>query len=356
MYWNTACLAVNSGSADEEVEGKSTDYGKTAKAIGEIMTRGITVSLIDINKSDFGFKPDAKNNEILFGMKGADSVGDDLVHNIIANRPYSSIEDFIEKVKPNKQAMVSLVKGGAFDKLESMDRKAILLKYLWISGDSKKRITLQNLNGLIEANILPVELEFEKRTFAFNKQLKANCKQGNFYLLYEPFYKFYTNFFDEDLLEVENSIPQIETKVWDKIYQKVMDGVRAWIGANHDQILEKYNKTILSGDWNKYAQGTVSAWEMKSLCFYHGVHELAHVNINKYGIDNFADISSEPIVDYTFKKNGKEIPIFKLNKIIGTCLSKNKIKSTVTILTTDGVVDVKFRPEYFSMFDRQISE
>lgn len=34
------------------------------------MTRGITVSLIDINKSDFGFKPDAKNNEILFGMKG----------------------------------------------------------------------------------------------------------------------------------------------------------------------------------------------------------------------------------------------------------------------------------------------
>ena len=46
----------------------------------------------------------------------------------------------------------------------------------------------------------------------------------------------------------------------------------------------------------------------------------------------------------------------KLNKIIGTCIDKNKTKSTVTVLTTDGVVDVKFRPEYFAMFDKQMSE
>ena len=56
IYWNTACLIVNSGATDEEAGG-STDYGKIAKAIGDIRSAGIKVSLANINKSDFGFIP-----------------------------------------------------------------------------------------------------------------------------------------------------------------------------------------------------------------------------------------------------------------------------------------------------------
>ena len=48
--------------------------------------------------------------------------------------------------------------------------------------------------------------------------------------------------------------------------------------------------------------------------------------------------------------------MFKLYKICGTCIAKNKTRGTVTLLTTSGVVDVKFRKEYFSLFDKQISE
>ena len=62
------------------------------------------------------------------------------------------------------------------------------------------------------------------------------------------------------------------------------------------------------------------------------------------------------MIERSFTKAGKEIRIFKLDKICGTCIAKNKIKSTVTLLTTTGVVNVKFRKEYFSMFDKQISE
>jgi DNA polymerase-3 subunit alpha len=32
------------------------------------------------------------------------------------------------------------------------------------------------------------------------------------------------------------------------------------------------------------------------------------------------------------------------------------MRSTVSLLTVNGVVDVKFRKEYFSLFDKQISE
>ena len=144
IYWDTACLIVNSGSleddvSNEDIEGEeieevrkrvmSTDYGKVAKAIGDIRSKGINVSLANINQSLFGFKPDVENNRILFGLKGMLNVGDDVVDAIIKNRPYISPRDFLNRVKPGKQAMISLIKGGAFD--EMMDRKLCMGWYIW---------------------------------------------------------------------------------------------------------------------------------------------------------------------------------------------------------------------------------
>ena len=76
----------------------STDYGKVAKAIGDIRSKGIEVSLANINKSLFGFAPDVENNRILFGLKGMLNVGDDVVDAIIANRYDEALDDVKEKV------------------------------------------------------------------------------------------------------------------------------------------------------------------------------------------------------------------------------------------------------------------
>jgi DNA polymerase-3 subunit alpha len=95
---------------------------------------------------------------------------------------------------------------------------------------------------------------------------------------------------------------------------------------------------------------------MEALCFYYNEHELANVNTHKYGISNFFDLPEQPEVDYFFKRNGKEIPIYKTHKIIGTVISKNDARSSISLLTTEGVVNVKFTKEYFAMFGRQISE
>lgn len=357
IYWNTACLTVNAGSGDEDAaDAKSTDYAKIATAIGDISSRGVVVSLADINKSDFGFKPDVENDRIIFGLKGINNVGDDLVHEIIANRPYSDLNDFMSKVKVNKQAMVALIKGGAFDDLGMGTREEVMMAYIWETCDKKKKLTLQNFNGLIQAGLVPNEVDFERRVFNFNKQLKANCKKGTDYILPEPFINFYEEFFDTSILTVVDNYSAIDQKAWDKIYKKVMDGARSWLKNNHEEVLSTYNRMIFDAEWNKYAKGTVSAWEMESLCFYYNEHELAHVNRNQYGISNFGDLPEGPEVDYFFKKAGKEIPIYKLTKIVGTCIGKNKTKGTVSLLTTDGVVTVKFRPEYFAMFDKQMSE
>ena len=355
IYWNTACLIVNSGATDED-NGGQTDYAKIAKAIGEIRSKNIKVSLVDINNSDFGFKPDIKNNQILFGFKGMLNVGDDLIKTIIEKRPYVSMIDFYNRVSPNKQAMISLIKGGAFDTFDS--RYKIMTEYIWLTCDKKKRLTLQNMAGLIKYNLLPETTEEQimaRRIYEFNRYLKAECKiSAEEYKVDSRAMNF---LYEIDVSHLVDDAMTLKAKEWDKqVYQKWMDVFRNWIAENKDEILDKLNTTIFMEDWNKYAKGNLSSWEMEALCFYYHEHELANANFYRYGLVDFAQLPEEPPVEKMLKRGEALIPIYKLNKICGTCIAKNKAKSLVYLLTDTGVVPVKFRQEYFSLFDKQISE
>lgn len=354
IYWNTACLIVNSGAVDPELQG-TTDYGKIAKALGAIQSNGIKIGLPDINKAGFGFVPDAEGNQILFGLKGLLNVGDEVVQNILDNRPYNDFYDFMNKVNPNKQAAVSLIKSGAFDKLH--DRKNLMVEYLWRTCDKKKRITLQNMNGLIQRGMLPDALALEGKVFEFNRYLKNVCKSDDgYYVLDDRAYMFIDHNFPDVPLEIYNAGYALNQKLWDRVYQKKMDNVREWMKEHQEETLYQLNKEIFKAEWTKYGSGSLSSWEMEVMCFYYHEHELKDVNRVRYGISNFFDLPEEPIVEKTFTRGGVEIPIYRLHRIIGTCIAKNKTKGTVSLLTPEGVVTVKFRNEYFSMFDKQISE
>lgn len=393
VYWNTACLIVNSGSledaskseivdiyapeADDLANGitfedlpdrsgkvrktASTDYSKVAKAIGEIRDSGVEVSLLDINKSGFGFKPDAANNRILYGLKGAANISDDFIKQIIANRPYVSMYDFYARVHPKAQQMVSLIKGGAFDSLEP--RYQAMVEYVWLKCDKKKRITLQNLPGLIRYGLLPedtTERIEARRFYEFTRYLKAECKylpDPSLYLANDIVIEFLNAHDLSDLLIIntESRRTFIDVKMWDKVYQKQMDVFRDWIASDKEGILNALNDTIFMEEWEKYGKGNLSSWEMDALCFYYHPHELIDANTYKYGISNYKDLPEVPVVERIYQRGNASIPIYRLNKICGTCIAKDKAKSTVYLLTTQGVVTVKFTKEYFSMFDRRIS-
>ena len=355
IYWDTACLIVNSGAIDPESSG-SADYTKIAKAIGDIREIGIKISLANINRSDFGFKPDPENNQILFGLKGLLNVGDDVIMSIINNRPYVSPRDFLNKVQPNKQAMVSLIKSGAFD--DMYDRKFTMAWYIWNTCDTKKKLTLQNMASLMKYALLPAETEtmaLALRVYEFNRYLKAVCKKNkDEYSLDIRAIDFLNEIHADNL--IDNGF-LMNVKKWDLEYQKYMGVIRDYISKNHDELLEKLNLIIFKEDWDKYAKGNISAWEMEVMCFYYHEHELAHINNEKYNLINFFNLPRQPIVDKSnsiFYK-GKEIKRYKLHQICGTCIAKDKIRSTVTLLTPYGVVNVKFRKEYFALFDKQIS-
>ena len=108
--------------------------------------------------------------------------------------------------------------------------------------------------------------------------------------------------------------------------------------------------------WNKYCQGSLNRWEMESISFYSHEHELSGVNLKRCGFDNFFELPENPEVERVIFIKGKQIPLFKISRICGTVLDRDKMKKIVTLLTTSGVVTVRLFGDIFTHYDRQISE
>ena len=337
---------------------KTTNYGKIATAIGKISQEGVTIVATDINKSEYTFAPDVRNNRIIYGLSGITRVGDDLVRQIMNNRPYDSIEDFISKIKVNKPQMVNLIKSGAFDSLYDNNRFKAMTTYIDLITDKKKRMTLQNMQMLINFGFIPEEYEFQCKVYNFNKYLKKH-KIETSYGIDNTALEFYENNFDMDLLTPSNSyLFTIKQTDWDKIYKKQMDIIRPFIKEHNQELLTKVNDKLRQDLWDKYCLGNISQWEMDSISCYIHEHELKNIRNGIYGLSNFSELSENPVVNYEFKSKdtGQKIPLFKIVRIAGTVLDKDKNKKTVTLLTNDSVVTVKIFGDAFTHYDRQISE
>ena len=336
---------------------RTTNYGKIATAIGKITTTGTTIAPPDINKSTFTFSPDIDANAIRYGLSGITRIGNELIKTIMDNRPYTGVLDFCNKVKVNKPQMVNLIKSGAFDQFG--DRSDVMHEYINSVSDTKKRITLQNLNMLIDYGLIPDEYDLQRRVFKFNKYLKKKEHKidSTYYGLDEVAYQFYSNNFDVDKLEVytENEhLFKIKQVVWDTIYQHHMDIIRPYVRQHAAELLEQVNYRQTKTMWDKYCLGSISKWEMDSISCYIHEHELA--NVCEDYLVNFSDLPETPLVDRVIFIKGKQIPLFRLFRIAGTVLDRDKQKKTVTLLTTSGVVTVKVYGGVFAVYDKQISE
>ena len=333
---------------------KATNYGKIASAIGKIKMTGVVVTAPDINKSAYTFSPDVEENAIRYGLSGITRIGDDLIKNIINNRPYLSLEDFLDCVKITKPQMVNLIKAGAFD--EFGDRVDVMHQYINSISDVKKRITLQNMKMLIEFGLIPDSYDLQRRVYNFNKYLKK-FKNDIYYDMDNIAFNFFSKNFDIDLLaagDTESGFRITQTR-WDSIYKKQMDIIRPFVQKNQQDLLTKVNNRLTEDMWNKYCLGSISKWEMDAISCYIHEHELAEVSLEDYGIEDFYGLSEIPEVERYIPIKGKMVPILKLHRIAGTVLDRDKAKKMVTLLTTEGVVTIKIYGA-FQNYDKQLSE
>jgi DNA polymerase-3 subunit alpha len=370
LYWNTAVLTVNSSSSDEQEDideedrkNKSTDYGKVASAIGMLKSHNVNIGLPDINKAAFGFKPDTEANEIVYGLKGVVGIGDDIVQHIVSKRPYSSFEDFLIRLYDTstvkKSHVIQLIKAGCFDSFD--DRFAVMRKFINKIFSPKEKLNMQNFNMLVENNLIPDELKsyaslYKFRKYVIKKIHSTTDKKDKQYLLdskSQPYFD--EHFSDGSVVDYLRGYALISEKLFKKEYDKKMDGIKDWL--TNPQTLELVNRHLFNEEWNSNASGSTSKWEMDSLSFYYGEHELLNIKNEMLGISSFSNLPEEvEIVDYFQFRDGGTRPKFKISAIVGTVLDRDKNKHTVTLLTPDGVVTVKYYDGAFAQYNKQVSK
>ncbi|MFO1442952.1 DNA polymerase III subunit alpha [Bacillus sp. Bva_UNVM-123] len=368
LFWQTACLSVNAGSSEmleieEDHKSKSTDYGKIASAIGNIRQRGVKIALPDINKAKFGFIPDLENDSIIFGLKGMNGIGDEVIHEIIENRPYTSFNDFLVKMFDSKTVkngqMMQLIKGGCFDSFGN--RKDLMKRFIKHTFEPKKKLNMQNMSMLVNKNMLPNNFHLESRLFKFRAYISQTVHEivskpkDRLFKLDHIAQPFFEKHFTEDCVVkmTDDGYLVISEKKFKKEYDKKMNVLREWM-ANEENV-QFINEQLFNEVWLDFEREPLGKWEMDSLSFYYNEHELGHVNTKKYDIVSFNELQATPIVTKEYVSRGIPRQEFQLYRIAGTVLDRDKNKHRVTILTTDGVVTVKFYAGAFSHYNKQIS-
>lgn len=134
----------------QDTEEKVDLYCKTAKDYG------ITINAPDINKSEYDFTEVEGN--IYYGLKSIKGVGETSIPEILANRPYTSLQDAKDRLSTkafNKRIATGLIKSGAFDFYN--DNRYILMNEL-------ATIRKEEAEYIPENYSTSVCMEFEKDT------------------------------------------------------------------------------------------------------------------------------------------------------------------------------------------------
>ena len=381
VYWNTACLSINGGADDSLDDNKSTNYGKLSIAIANMQRDGVVIGLPTINEAKFEFLPDAKNNSIIFALKGMNGIGDDVAHLILEHAPYKSIEDFCERLIDTKLVkngqMVKLIKGGCFTKLDSEDRTKTMKWFLYnYTFEPCSGLTMQQFNKMKELDFIPESMDLPLRMINFKnyvldeeglyekhinegKKIPKRGYHDGYYILdnnSQPFFK--QHFTEDSVVDIKGEYYIVSEKKFTKEADSYIRPLKEWMSL--PETLEAYNDRLFQEIWNKHAEGSVPHWNMEALCYYDGEHELEHVDEKTYGIVNFFDLPEEPepYEWYTRYIDGqpKAIPKYKISRIAGTVLDNDKNHCIVTILTKYGVVNVKHNKGRYAFYNKTISE
>ena len=382
VYWNAACLSINAAADDESENNKSTQYGKIGVAIAKAQSEGINITPPLINEAKFGFTPDEKNNRIIFALKAMNGIGDDIAQSIIQNRPYTSMEDFATRmldtnIIKNAQ-MIKLIKGGCFTEIHSHDKRETMKWYLSkYCVNPVSSLTLSQFNRMIEYNIIPNEYDLAVKMINFKKYVlddeglyekwidptkpkipKRGYHDGH-YILDEPSQEFFKQHFTEDsIVDVVGGFYVLSEKKFIKEIDKKIESFRVWLDVG--DAIDIYNKAMFDEVWNKYASGTPEAWSMEALTYYDGDHELKNTPEDIYGIVNYYELPEEPVAYefYTRYIDGKPkaVPKYNISRIAGTVVQADNNHHSVALLTTHGLVNIKFSKGHYAFYNKRISQ
>ncbi|MDQ1403362.1 MAG: polymerase subunit alpha, partial [Actinomycetota bacterium] len=239
------------------------DKDSTAKYLAECRAQGIKVLVPDVNASAAEFT--VLDGTIPFGMAAVRNVGEGLVALIVAEReangPFSSFDDFCERVDPmvlNKRSIESLIKAGGFDSL-GHPRRGLCQAFEQIVDRTLARrreveagtMSLFDSVGaddgatpVFDERIAIPDIEFEKMPrLAFEKEMLG---------LYVS---------DHPLLGAEAALRRVaDVTIAD--FRSATDGEMKWVGGVVTNLTRKYTKKgdLMATFYLEDLASTMEAW------------------------------------------------------------------------------------------------
>ena len=373
VYWNIGCLTVEATPDKEGSGANSVDYGEIAKAIYKMKKFGVNIKAPDINLSNFEFTPEAKDNEILFGLGAISGINNDIVSQILSNRPYTSFTDFYNKNAykgslVTKSKFIQLIKAGCFDEFEP-DRRVVMRQYFVLSTPNVTSLAMNNI-GQIKAARVPIPKSiigpYNFRKYVCSRQFKfgphPKFKSKTLYWLDDMAQRYFNARCKNSLTEGVDYWFDSDAENWvvvDKSLEKLLapsiETLKAYI--NMPEFLDKFNKARAKQSMIESVDGLdVNRWAFSSISFYPDEHELAHVDRERYNISLFNELPEEP--KFITKSYGKrEWKQFALAQIACVVIDKNDNHHMLTVLDIgNNVIQCKFNAEVYSFYKAQLSE
>lgn len=382
IFWQCANLIINSGS-DEENLGETTEYGKVGEAITNIREQGVIIEPPDINRSSFGFVPLVKDNAILYGLKPINGIGDNTASLILQNRPFVSYQDFYQRmietglIKPSE--MVVLIKSKALNNLCDEDELTIMKEYLRTLFTPADRLTMSQMNRIITYGLIQPQDEIYlnyrminfrnyvldesrcyKEVIIPDKKLPKCGYHDRLFILDDKSQKFFQEYFSEDSVEEVISAHYVisEKKFSKEVDKRYIEPLGIYI--NQSWFVDSYNQMQEQQLWDKYCQGLPEHLSFDALSYYPDNHELIRLDKEQLGVTNYFEkpTTPEPYSHYYrwIDKEQKVFDKYKIERIAGTVLDRNNTKHTLTLLTPDGIVKVKFSKGEYIFYSRTLSE
>ena len=391
LFWITSVLTNNSGSTidvdyedfedtdyveseeevsedneeDNEIKKQQTVYDKMARALGDVKSHGYIVSPPYINEAEYDFYPNIEKNYIVFSLKAIVGLSDITAYKIVEERKkqsFTSLDDFIERVEPQNKELYALVKAGALDEFNN-NRVALMMDIVKrIVGLKTTKLNGQNLPFIIANNLCPSEYQelIETKqllTILTNKKNTVKIGKSVFCkipLEYEDKISQFLVDMEEDKDYSYQEVLVVRKAILEKVINKYIEPFTNWLTS--DEALEVFNRVRLNAEWKKNCLGDLAHWSFEALCYYPNEHELDKVDLDKYYVVNYNDLDVVPNQIGETKRGKNTYPIYEVQRIAGTVISKNATKHIVTLATPSGIVDVKFNKGKFSYYNKQISE
>lgn len=353
IYWQAACLMQRSGALD----GKSANYNKIAKAVAALSKQGVKISPIDINHSKENFSIDKEHNTIHFGLSGVKGLKDKIIDKIFENRPYESMLDFIVKTGADITSVVALIKAGAFDEFGSRTKHIQILSRF--KADQKEELNGRNLAMIARKGKWPQdtpELVDAFHCFNFTQYLKLIAKEMPEAEAYQKDYYWLDDRAKDylDKIGFEYSSDYLLKVSWKAYSDLMLAPMKQYLRDHQEEMLEAVNEDAVE-EWKENyfpSDQTEAQWEIEVL----GLNFQRHPMADLINLSNFEDLPTEPEIANFFRIKGREIPLYKLSMIAGIVIAKDKLHSSITLLTATGPVEVKFRKQQFASYDAQISK